>query len=127
MGFVDQTEILLAYAVLAKLDIPPRYDQVGQGEEALHPLQGVADVGPLHGDGLEYCPGANTSHRNRFSRFQQHHPVLSKVDDVGDHYPAGRQGSAYVHGVCVWYLGQLSNQKHDFLYRRLYCSFICSK
>ena len=35
MGFVDQTEILLEYSVLAKLDIPPRYDQVGHGGETL--------------------------------------------------------------------------------------------
>ena len=54
MGFVDQTEILLEYSVLAKLDIPPRYDQGGQGGETLHPLQGVADVGFLYGDRLEY-------------------------------------------------------------------------
>ena len=32
MGFVDQTEILLEYSVLAKLDIPPRYDPVGRVE-----------------------------------------------------------------------------------------------
>ena len=51
-GLVDQTEILHEFSVLAKLDIPPRYDQVGQGGEALHPPQGVADVGPPHGDGL---------------------------------------------------------------------------
>ena len=54
MGFVDQTEILLEYSVLAKLDIPPRYDQVGQGGENRHPLQGVAGVGFLYGDRLEY-------------------------------------------------------------------------
>ena len=54
MDFVDQTDILLEYSVLAKLDIPPRYDQGGQGGAALHPLQGVAGVGLQHGDGLEY-------------------------------------------------------------------------
>ena len=32
MGFVNQTEILLEYSVLAKLDIPPRYDPVGRVE-----------------------------------------------------------------------------------------------
>ena len=53
MGFVDQTEILLEYSVLAKLDLPPRYDPVGR-VKALHPLQGVADVGFLYGDSLEY-------------------------------------------------------------------------
>ena len=67
MDFVDKTEILLEYSVLTKLDIPPRYDQVGQGGEALHPLQGVEDVGPLHGDGLEYWTEVNTSHRTRFN------------------------------------------------------------
>ena len=55
MDFVDQTDILPEYSVPAKLDIPPRYDQGGQGGAALHPLQGVAGVGLLHGDGLEYC------------------------------------------------------------------------
>ena len=51
-GSVDQTEILIEFSVLAKLNIPPQYDQVGQGGEALHPLSGLADIGPLHGDGL---------------------------------------------------------------------------
>ena len=52
-GLVDQTEILHEFSVLAKLDIPPRYDQVGQRGEALHPLSGLADIGPLQGDGLK--------------------------------------------------------------------------
>ena len=67
MDFVDKTEILLEYSVLTKLEFPPRYDQVGQGGKALHPLQGVEDGGPLHGDGLEYWTGVNTSHRTRFN------------------------------------------------------------
>ena len=45
MDFVDQTDILLVYSVLTKLDIPPHYDQVGQGGAARHPLQGGAGVG----------------------------------------------------------------------------------
>ena len=52
MGLWIKQKFLLEFSVLAKLDIPPRYDQVGQGGEALHTLQGTADVGPLHGDGL---------------------------------------------------------------------------
>ena len=55
MDFVDQTDIQSEYSVFAKLDIPPRYDQGGQGGALLHPLQGVVGVGLLHGDGLEYC------------------------------------------------------------------------
>ena len=51
-GSVDQTEILIEFSVLAKLNIPPQYDQVGQGGEALHPLSGLADISPLHGDEL---------------------------------------------------------------------------
>ena len=59
MDFVDQTDILHEYSVLAKLDIPPRYDQGGQGGALLHPLQGVVGAGLLHGDGLEYCTNLN--------------------------------------------------------------------
>ena len=44
LDFVDHTDILLVYFVLTKLDIPPHYDQVGQGGAARHPLQGVAGV-----------------------------------------------------------------------------------
>ena len=40
MEFWDQTDIPLDYSVLTKLYIPPQFDQVGQGEAALHPLQG---------------------------------------------------------------------------------------
>ena len=53
MGFVDQKEIL-PLSWTDKLDIPPRYDQIGHGGETLHPLQGVAGVGFLYGDRLEY-------------------------------------------------------------------------
>ena len=59
MDFVDQTDILPEYSVLAKLDIPPRYDQGGQGGALLHPLQGVVGAGLLHGDGLKYCTNLN--------------------------------------------------------------------
>ena len=52
MDFVDQTDILLVYSVLTKLNIPPHFDQVGQGGAALHPLQGVAGVGLRPGEGL---------------------------------------------------------------------------
>ena len=48
---MDQTDILLEYSVLAKLNIPQHYDQVGQGGAAL-PLQGVAGVCLLPGEGL---------------------------------------------------------------------------
>ena len=52
MGLWIKQKFSHEFSVLAKLDIPQRYDQVGQGGEALHPPQGVADVGPPHGDGL---------------------------------------------------------------------------
>ena len=38
IDFVDQTDSLLEYCVLPNLDIPPPYDQVGQGGAPLHPL-----------------------------------------------------------------------------------------
>ena len=44
MDFVDQTDILLVYSVLTKLNIPPHYNQVGQGGAARHLLHGVAGV-----------------------------------------------------------------------------------
>ena len=56
MVFVDQTDILLEYSVLNKLNIPPHNDQVGQGGAALHPLKGVAGVGLLPGEVVE-CTG----------------------------------------------------------------------
>ena len=52
MGLWIKQKFLLEFSVLDKLDIPPRYNQVGQGGEALHTVQGTADVGPLHGNGL---------------------------------------------------------------------------
>ena len=54
MGLVDQTDTHLEFSVLANLDIPPQHDQVGKGGATLHALQGVASVGLLPGDGLEY-------------------------------------------------------------------------
>ena len=57
MDFVDQTDIILEYSVLTKLNIPPHYDQVGQDGVARHPLQGVAGVGLLPGEGLVECTG----------------------------------------------------------------------
>ena len=52
MGLWIKQKFLLEFSVLDKLDIPPRYNQVGQGGEALHTVQGTAEVGPLHGNGL---------------------------------------------------------------------------
>ena len=54
MGLVDQTDTHLEFSVLANLNIPPQHDQVGIGGATLHALQGVAGVGLLPGDGLEY-------------------------------------------------------------------------
>ena len=51
MDFVDQTDILLEYSVLTKLNIPPHYDQIGQGGAACHPLQGVTGIGLLPEEG----------------------------------------------------------------------------
>lgn len=56
MGLVDQTDTHLEFSVLANLDIPPQHDKVGKGVATLHSLQGVAGVGLLPGDGLEYWP-----------------------------------------------------------------------
>ena len=56
MGLVDQTDTHLEFSVLANLDIPPQHDQVGKGGATPHALQGVAGVGLLPGDGLEYWP-----------------------------------------------------------------------